>query len=301
MTNISIVFPGLTTWYLPVIVGGVALPTPNSESWGILNNVNDRFKASEATDCSKSSLVAPGCGVVPATGGGGFSYTVQHEASHALGLLHPHDSLLVHKDANGDWEYYGYSYRHYGDHSMAPTTYAGAFAPYSVLDQDIIQRGHAAEYLRMTEDTLADAYLKDGMAGLAGPSALTKRKEAEAVRWKASASQLFGCGDYLEAERAMRNAYLSAQGTFSSAVAPRALSAGEKVLFSVNGQRAFSASGQQISGCGAPAGRVLGGSVPKPAPRPRPLPATGTGDSATMALVLIALATMVVRWRRRLS
>lgn len=299
LTNISVVFPGGTTWYLPLIVGGVALPTPNDEIWGILNNVNDRFKTAQATDCAKSKPIAPGCGVVPATGGGGFSYTVQHEASHFMGLLHPHDSLLVEKDVNGDWEYYGYSYRHYGDHSMAPTTYAGAFAPYSVLDQDIIQRGHAAEYLRMTEDTLADAYVLDGMRGLSGPSVLTKLKVAEAARWKASASQLFACGDHLEAERAMRNAFLAAQGTFEPVVAPRALKPGERVLFSVKAQRAFNASGAQIAGCGAAAAappKVLGAKEPAG----KPLPATGLSDAPLLGVLFMATAAAIVRWRRRI-
>lgn len=299
LTNISVVWPGATTWYLPAIVGGVALGTPNDEIWGILNNVNERAKASSATDCSKSSPVAPGCGIVPSIGGGGFSYTVQHEASHFLGLLHPHDSLLVEKDANGNWEYYGYSYRHYGDHSMAPTTYAGAFAPYSVLDQDIIQRGHTAEYLRMTEDWLSDAYLQDGMKGLTGPSALTRAKISESGKWKKMASQLFACGDALEAERAMRNAYLAAQGTFGPVVAPRPLKAGERVLFTVKGQRSFMASGKEISGCGASVqgAKVIGGKTKAPAGKP--LPATGVGDGAYVALLCMAAAAAVLRVRRR--
>jgi hypothetical protein len=300
LTNISVVFPGATTWYLPAIVGGVALPTPNDEIWGILNNVNDRVKASQATDCDKSQPIAPGCGIVPALGGGGFSYTVQHEASHFLGLLHPHDSLLVEKDSTGKWEYYGYSYRHYGDHSMAPTTYAGAFSPYSVLDQDIIQRGHMAEYLRMTEDTLSDAYLQDGMKGLSGPSALTKKKVAEAARWRTTASQLFACGDHLEAERAMRNAYLASQGTFGPVVAPRTLKPGERVLFEVKAQRAYAASGLQISGCGASVAgtKVIAG--PR-IPAGKPLPATGLGDGVYVGVLFMASAAAIVRWRRRIA
>ena len=301
LTNISVVWPGATTWYLPAIVGGVALGTPNDEIWGILNNVNDRAKTSEATDCAKSQPIAPGCGVVPSIGGGGFSYTVQHEASHFLGLLHPHDSLLVEKDANGNWEYYGYSYRHYGDHSMAPTTYAGAFAPYSVLDQDIIQRGHTAEYLRMTEDSLADAHLLDGMKGLAGPSVLTQLKLKEAGRWKSTASQLFACGDHLEAERAMRNAYLAAQGTFGPIVAPRALQPGERVLFEVKAQRSFGASGLAIKGCGASVAgtKVIGGKTT--APSGKPLPATGVGDGVYVGMLFMATAAAIVRWRRRIA
>ncbi len=301
LTNISVVFPGATTWFLPAIVGGVALPTPNSEIWGILNNVNDRSKAAAATDCSKSLPAAPGCGVVPDTGGGGFSYTVQHEASHFLGLLHPHDSLTVEQDSTGKWQYYGSSYRHYGDSSMAPTTYAGAFAPYSVLDQDIIQRGHAAEYLRMTEDSIADAYLQDGMNGLSGPSAITQRKQKEAGRWKTAAAQLFSCGDYLQAERAMRNAYLAAQGTFGPIVAPRGLKPGERVLFRISGQRAFGSTGAQIAGCGASVAgaKVIGGKTTTPSGDP--LPATGIGDGVYVGVLFMATAGALLRWRRRIA
>ncbi|MFN2590297.1 MAG: hypothetical protein ABR518_05975 [Actinomycetota bacterium] len=251
LTNISVVWPGVTTWYLPAIVGGVALPTPNGEIWGILNNTNERAKTYKATDCGKSQPFAPGCNNIPPAvdPGRGFSYTVQHEASHFLGLLHPHDSLTVDRDSTGRWRYYGTSYRHYGDHSMAPTTYAGSFAPYSVLDQDIIQRGHTAEYLRMTQDLLADAYLLDGMKGLAGPSSSTKRKVREAGRWREMASRLFGCGDYLKAERAMRNAFLAAQGVYGPVVKARPLEPGEKVLFKVNPQRSYSAEGKVNKGC----------------------------------------------------
>jgi hypothetical protein len=163
--------------------------------------------------------------------------------------LHPHDSLTVDRDSEGKWRYYGTSYRHYGDHSMAPTTYAGAFAPYSVLDQDVIQRGHAAEYLRMTQDWLADAFLQDGIRGLSGPSSLTRRKVDEAVRWRALASRLFGCGDYLKAERAMRNAFLASQGVFGPIVKARPLKPGEKVLFKVNPQRSYARNGSVRTGC----------------------------------------------------
>lgn len=36
MTNISVVFPGVQTWALAAIVGGIAAGTPNNEGWGIL-------------------------------------------------------------------------------------------------------------------------------------------------------------------------------------------------------------------------------------------------------------------------
>ena len=132
---------------------------------------------------------------------------------------------------------------------MAPTTYAGAFAPYSVLDQDIIQRGHTAEYLRMMQDLLADAYLQDGMKGRSSPSSLTRKKVEQAAKWRDLGSRLFACGDYLKAERAMRNAFLSAQGVFGPIVKARPLKPGEKVLFKVDPQRSYAANGSVRSGC----------------------------------------------------
>ena len=245
LTNISVVWPGATTWALPALVGGISFGTPNGEGWGNLNNVNDRVKTTMSTDCSKSLPTAPGCNGVPAiSAGAGFSYTIEHESSHFLGLLHPHDYVLVAKGAKGKFDYYGTGFAKYADFSMAPTTYAGAFAPYSVLDQDIIQKGHAAEYLRQTQDYLADAYLTDGMAGRTTISAETKTKEQQASRWRGLGTKLFSCGDYLHAERAMRNASLAAQGIYGPVVAPRALKAGEKVLFTVNSQTSYTPDGK---------------------------------------------------------
>ncbi len=302
LTNISVVWPGVTTWFLPAVVGGVALPTPNGEIWGILNNTNDRAKPAEATNCATSKPFAPGCNGVPPLReeGVGFSYTVQHEASHFLGLLHPHDSLTVDKDTDGKWRYYGTSYRHYGDSSMAPTTYAGAIAPYSVLDQDIIQRGHVAEYAKMAEDTLADAYLLDGIAGRTGPSAITLKKVAESHRWRDMGSDLFAAGDYLKAERAMRNAFLAAQGVYGPVVPARTLRPGENVLFEVKAQPSFDSRGRLMSlqrrntGDGT---TKVGGSKQR-----RTLPSTGADGAAPLVgVLLLALAVRARTSRRRIS
>ncbi|MCU1602982.1 MAG: hypothetical protein JWO22_3691, partial [Frankiales bacterium] len=265
LTNIDVVWPGATTWALPALVGGIAVGTPNGEGWGNLNNVNDRVKTTTSTVCSRSLPVAPGCnGVPPISAGGGFSYTIEHESSHFLGLLHPHDYVLVSKDSKGKFDYYGDGFAKYADFSMAPTTYAGAFAPYSVLDQDIIQRGHTAEYLRQAQDYLADAYLVDGMNGHATITALTKAKQTQSGNWRSLSSSLFACGDYLHAEHAMRNAALAAQGVFGPIVKPRALKAGERVLFSVDGQTSYDVDGK-VSCVGAQSASAptrVGGGTP---------------------------------------
>jgi hypothetical protein len=306
VTNVSVVFPGASTWALPAIVGGIAFGTPNDEGWGILNNINDRVKYYKATDCAKSKPFAPGCNGVPPLRdpGSSFSYVIEHESSHFLGLLHPHDMLVVEKDAKGKWQYYGDTYRHYGDFSMAPTTYAGAFAPYSVLDQDTIQRGHTAEYLRQMQDYLSDAYHRDGAKGLTKPSALTLRKQTEATKWRTQATALFACGDYLHSERAMRNAALTSQGIFGPIVAPRQLKPGQKALFLVNPQPVYGLDGKKAKGCmsgrSAVPPKVIGsggaagvGTAPSGS-----LAATGLGATLPATAALALLAGLVVRRRR---
>jgi hypothetical protein len=251
LTNISVVWPGATTWALPALVGGVSFGTPNGEGWGNLNNVNDRVKTTKSTVCAKSKPFAPGCnGVPPISAGSGFSYTIEHESSHFLGLTHPHDFIVVAPvGTQKTWSYYGTGFAKYADFSMAPTTYAGAFAPYSVLDQDIIQKGHTAEYLRQAQDYLADAYLRDGMAGRTEPGATTQQKVNRSHYWIDMGSSLFRCGDYLHAEQAMRNASLAAQGVFGPVVEPRQLKPGEKVLFDVKPQAVYGPDGGRVPGC----------------------------------------------------
>ncbi|MBC7373548.1 MAG: hypothetical protein H7323_06115 [Frankiales bacterium] len=297
LTNVSVVFPGASTWALPAIVGGIALGTPNNEAWGILNNLNDRFKGTSGTVCAKSKPFAPGCNGVPAlSGSNGFSYTVQHEASHFLGLLHPHNIVTVDKDAKGKWTQYGQQQSWYTSFSMAPTTYAGAFSPYGVNDQDIIQRGQTAEYLRQVQDYLGDAYLTDGMAGSTRPSDLTERKVAESAKWRGVATAAFGCGDYLHAQRAMRNASLTAQGTFGPVVEPRQLKPGEQVLLQVNRQTAYAVDGSvSCAGTVSNADAILP-SVTPPAGGPTALP---DGVPATLPAGLALLALLVVLGRRR--
>ena len=304
LTNISVVWPGATTWALPAIVGGIALNTPNGEGWGILNNTNDRIKGADSTDCGAKQVVphpVPGCGGVPPTraNGYGFSYTVEHESSHFLGLTHPHDFFFVDKNAKGRWDFYGEASAHLADFSMAPTTYAGAFAPYSVLDQDIIQRGHAAEYLRLAQDYLADSYLRDGMKGAHHPSAATQRKVRESDKWRAQASTLFACGDYLHAEHAMRNAALAAQGVFGPIVAPRQLKPGERVLFSVKGQPVFGVDGQPVAGCASGDSNVPSGLIPlDQSGEPTSTKAPSTLPAPVIPIALIGSVAVLAYLRR---
>jgi hypothetical protein len=298
LTNISVVWPGATTWALPAVVGGIAMGTPNGEGWGNLNNVNDRVKSWEATDCDRSKPFAPGCnGVPPISGGSGFSYTIEHESSHFLGLTHPHDFFVVAKNGTGGqarWTFYGTGFAKYADFAMAPTTYAGAFAPYSVLDQDIIQKGHAAEYLRQAQNYLADAYLKDGMSGRTKPSVTTKQKVNRAHYWLHFGKRLFRCGDYLHSERAMRNAALSAQGIFGPVVEPRQLKPGEKVLMQVDPQPVYGPDGKRVERCEPPRHQRTPGAVLAPS-KPGGFPTQGL----PVALVAMLSVVVVAALRRR--
>jgi hypothetical protein len=299
LTNISVVWPGATTWALPALDGGIAMGTPNGEGWGNLNNVNDRVKTSRSTDCAKSLPIAPGCnGVPPISSGSGFSYTIEHESSHFLGLTHPHDFIVVAKASGGGqqpWHFYGTGFSKYADFSMAPTTYAGAFAPYSVLDQDIIQKGHTAEYLRQMQDYLADAYVRDGMAGRVRPATATQHKVGQAHNWMELGSSLFRCGDYLHAERAMRNAALAAQGVFGPVVAPRQLKPGERVLFRVDPQPVYGPDGKRVAGCTPPrAAASAGGTGGLAAPLAPTLPL------GVLLMVGLGVAAVRPRFQRAL-
>jgi LPXTG-motif cell wall-anchored protein len=301
ITNISVVFPGVMTWTIPVIVGGIAFGTPNSEAWGVLQNTNERSKPTAATDCSKSPA-APECNGVPPEGGLGFSYVVTHESAHFVGLTHPHDSTIVEKNEEGEWDYYKDQLAKLFDFSQAPTTYAGAFAPYSVIDQDIVQRGHAAEYVQMAQDLLFDAYLQDGIAGSNGPSEATMKKVSEVARWEQLGSRLLACGDLLHAEYAMRNAFFAAQGIYGPEVEPKLIAPGEVALFKITPQAVYGPDGP-LTGCATVTGASLDPGAPAPAPGgPTRLPATGGSDSTATPLALLALAalgTAVVRRRRR--
>jgi hypothetical protein len=299
ITNISVVFPGVMTWTLPVIVGGIAFGTPNNEAWGVLQNVNDRGKPASATDCAKSPA-APEC-VNPALGsatdGGGFSYVVTHESAHFVGLTHPHDSAVVEKNREGEWDYYKDQLAKLFDFSQAPTTYAGAYAPYSVLDQDLVQRGHAAEYVQMAQDMLYDAHLQDGVAGRAEPSELTVRKVNEVARWQQLGSRLLSCGDVLHAEYAMRNAFFASQGIFGPEVEPKLIQPGEQVLFKINPQAVYGPDGP-VTGCVTAAGQVIDPGAPAPPTSGPPLPATG-GPGPALPLTLLAAAVLAAGAIRR--
>ena len=133
-------------WALP-IAAGIAT---NREGvpWGYLGSVNDVFKSPQS-DRDQSMAFAH-----PQVSGGAFTYTSIHEASHYLGLAHPHDSIGATRNADGTPRYYdGFTWAF--NSTAAPTTYSHTELVYSILDQENIARGHAAYYLKWADQALS--------------------------------------------------------------------------------------------------------------------------------------------------
>ncbi len=250
--SINLVFEKAYTWALPAIVGGIAAGTDDGEAWGVLNNVNDRFKWSQSHYPAVQPGDAPGskrsltsASLPTQDSGGGFSYTIEHEAAHNLGLSHPHDGSYgvdrcpAGSPNAGKWECYWSGLGWMYDISAAPTTYAMSYRPYEVEDQDNLQRGHVAEYLVGAQDALKDRLVKEAQAGATTPSAEWTSDFNRMKEWRAQASNLFKQGDYLHAEYAARNAALAARGvpqTTANTSNPKLLEAGQVFYFNVNPQ-----------------------------------------------------------------
>jgi hypothetical protein len=250
--SINMVFEDVYTWALPAIVGGIAAGTDDGEAWGVLNNVNDRFKWDQShyppcqpgqyDKCSTTTPALP----TQATGGG-FSYTIEHEAAHNLGLSHPHDGSYgvdrcpAGSPNAGKWECYWSGLGWMYDIAAAPTTYAMSYRPYEVEDQDNLQRGHVAEYLVGAQDALRERLVKEAQAGRTTPSDAWNSDFNRMKQWRAQASDLFKQGDYLHAEYAARNAALAAHDiaqTTANTSNPKLLEAGQVFYFNVNPQGA---------------------------------------------------------------
>ena len=247
--SINMVFEKAYTWALPAIVGGIAVGTADGEAWGVMNNVNDRFKSCAShypaggTDGEPSSMT-DSC-LPSQESGTGFSYTIEHEAAHNLGLSHPHDgSYGVDKcpegSANaGKWKCYWNGLGWMYDISAAPTTYAMSYRPYEVEDQDNLQRGHVAEYLISAQDALKARLKAQAKDGRDTPTAAWESDYREMKKWRDVAARLFRKGDYLHAEYAARNASLAARGVPDNrahVIKPRLLEAGQVFYFKVKAQ-----------------------------------------------------------------
>ena len=232
---------------LPLLVGGIAENTNGGEGWGQFDNVNDSLVPSQAIDCTLSSPVAPGCNGTPDVfrHDYGLTYVMEHEAAHFLGVNHPHDGAnTVEKSTDGQWHYYYSMLKWLYDFSASPTTYAGSYGTYEIVDQERLMVGHAAEYLKQAEDWVADDWFQEGAAGhtTASPAVAARQKRAAADI--AQATSLFRAGDYLHAMYAMRNAALHAKGVVQAPVAPHRLTTDEaahdrNAIFAIHPQPAY--------------------------------------------------------------
>ena len=250
--SINLVFEKAYTWALPAIVGGIAVGTDDGEAWGVMNNVNDRFKSSAAHYPGVQPGDEPGskrsmtdASLPTQDSGGGFSYTIEHEAAHNLGLSHPHDgSYGVDRCPEGspnagEWECYWQGLGWMYDISAAPTTYAMSYRPYEVEDQDNLQRGHVAEYLIAAQEALTERLAEEAAAGRTTPSTTWEGDFTRMKQWRAQAGELFRAGDYLHAEYAARNAAIAARGipqTAANTSDPKLLEAGQVFYFDVHPQ-----------------------------------------------------------------
>ena len=157
----------------------------------------------------------------PEVSGGAFTYTAIHEASHYLGLAHPHDSIGATRNADGTPRYYdGFTWAY--NSTASPTTYSHTELVYSILDQENIARGHAAYYLKWADQALSEggeAYASRGVTqvGLLPANAARLRKEAIDGQKKAEAA--FARFDFV-------NATFAAQKAFRAAAAYRDLALG---------------------------------------------------------------------------
>lgn len=156
--TIQVVVPGHYAWALPVAAG--IATNRAGVPWGFLNSVNDVTKWNGADKDQTLVLAHPNV-----LFSGTFTYTTIHEASHYLGLAHPHDTVGAVRGEDGEPVYYdGFAWTF--NTTAAPTTYSHVETVYSILDQESIARGHMTYYLSWTGEALEEAgaaFASDGV------------------------------------------------------------------------------------------------------------------------------------------
>ncbi len=211
--GINVVAEKHYAWALP-IAAGIAT-NRGGVPWGYLNSVNDVFKTPKA-DRDETMRLAH-----PENGTGAFTYTAVHEASHYLGLAHPHDSVGATRNSDGTPRYYdGFTWAF--NSTAAPTTYSHTELVYSILDQENIARGHAAYYLKWADEALVeagDAYHAAGQTTIGSLPTKAQRLRREAVAAIAKAESAFARFDFIRAT-------FSAQQAWRKAAAYRDLALG---------------------------------------------------------------------------
>jgi hypothetical protein len=202
--TINVVAEKHYAWALP-IAAGIAT-NRDGVPWGVMNSVNDVFKYSGA---DKDPMLMA---VHPPTATGSFTYTAIHEASHFLGLAHPHDTVGATRNADGSPHYWdGFTWTF--DSTKAPTTYAHDELTYGVLDQENIARGHSAYYLKWTNEALADAgtaFSQKGLTTVGQLSAADQKLRKSAISSMDTARQRFTAFDFIGAAFAAQKAWRAA-------------------------------------------------------------------------------------------
>jgi hypothetical protein len=202
--GISVVAEKHYAWALP-IAAGIAT-NRDGVPWGYLNSVNDVFKTPQATRDETMRLAHPQVGT------GAFTYTAVHEASHYLGLAHPHDSIGATRAPDGSPRYYdGFTWAF--NSTAAPTTYSHSEMAYSILDQESIARGHGAYYLKWTDEALTDggqAYYEEGVTQASQLPELPRKLRDRAISMSAKAEVLFARFDFVNAAFAAQKAWRAA-------------------------------------------------------------------------------------------
>ena len=211
--GINVVAEKHYAWALP-IAAGIATNRAGVP-WGYLNSVNDVFKTPQADRDPTMAMAHPEVGT------GAFTYTAVHEASHYLGLAHPHDSVGATRNPDGSPRYYdGFTWAF--NSTAAPTTYSHTELVYSILDQENIARGHTAYYLKWTDEALVeagDAYYAAGKTTVGSLPSKAQRLRREAISAIGAAEQSFGRFDFIRAT-------FSAQTAWRKAAAYRDLALG---------------------------------------------------------------------------
>jgi len=199
--GINVVAEKHYAWAL-AIAAGIAT-NRNGHPWGYLDSVNDVFKYPGADRDPMAEAVHPDLF------SGSFTYTAVHEASHRLGLAHPHDTIGAIRTADGSpryWEGFTWTY----DSSAVPTTYAFDELTYSILDQENIARGHSAYYLKWTDESLAEAghaYYDKGITTVNLLPADAASYRSQAISLSKKAEKLFASFDFINAAITAQAAY----------------------------------------------------------------------------------------------
>jgi hypothetical protein len=192
--GINVVAEKHYAWALP-IAAGIAT-NRGGVPWGYLNSVNDVFKTPKADSDPTMAMAHP-----EVVGTGAFTYTAVHEASHYLGLAHPHDTVGATRNADGSPRYYdGFTWAF--NSTAAPTTYSHTELVYSILDQENIARGHTAYYLKWADEALAeagDAYYAAGKTTVGSLPSKVQRLRREAISAIAKAEYAFAHFDFVRA------------------------------------------------------------------------------------------------------